>query len=307
MSGAIGAAKLKPNLFIVGGTKCASTSLHNWLARHPAFCMSSVKEPGYFLNPAERHPAIQASPRSDAAELELYLGLFRPTESTIWLGESSTAYTHLPSRSGVVERIHQFNPASRIVYLVRDPAVRTVSHYWWNVRHEHERRTLTAAIRDDARYRNVSNYAMQLQPYLEAFGPDQVRLLVLEEITDPQSTSRDEFLRWLGVERTEAMGDIRRDNKTPDAIVQSRSRWIDAVRFSATWDRASRWIPKSLKAAARSLSERQVDRNREEEAAVLQALRIEQRAEIARLSELVDREFRCWPGAVEPKYAGAVR
>lgn len=42
--------KVKPNLLILGSQKCGTTSLHNYLNKHPDIFMSSpMKEPGYFI------------------------------------------------------------------------------------------------------------------------------------------------------------------------------------------------------------------------------------------------------------------
>jgi len=59
-------------------------------------------------------------------------------------------------------------------------------------------RPLTAVRRRDE-YIARSDYAMQIEPYLEQFGPGQVYLLTLEDLEkDPHGTMRALF-QWLGV------------------------------------------------------------------------------------------------------------
>ncbi|WP_279401832.1 hypothetical protein [Piscibacillus salipiscarius] len=38
----------KANLFVIGASKCGTTSLYEILKEHPNICMSNLKETGYF-------------------------------------------------------------------------------------------------------------------------------------------------------------------------------------------------------------------------------------------------------------------
>ena len=41
---------MKVDFFIVGAAKSGTTSLYNYLFKHPEVCMSSIKEPNFFSN-----------------------------------------------------------------------------------------------------------------------------------------------------------------------------------------------------------------------------------------------------------------
>ena len=86
-------------------------------------------------------------------------------------GETSPHYTNLPRFTGVAERMRELLGAeSRIVYMVRDPIDRMLSHYLHNVGGGYESRPLEEALGDpDSAYVARSRYAMQLEPYLEGF------------------------------------------------------------------------------------------------------------------------------------------
>ena len=45
------------------------------------------------------------------------------------MGESSTNYSKLPYYAGVPERIRAFDPGATIIYLMRHPTERALSHY----------------------------------------------------------------------------------------------------------------------------------------------------------------------------------
>lgn len=109
-----------PNLFVIGATKCGTTSLHYYLSLHPEISMSSVKEPRYFTN------HLPPNPRRRRIETrEEYLALFE--SGTAVRGEASVAYTSLPKYPGVAERIAKEVPEAKLIYLVRDPIDRMMS------------------------------------------------------------------------------------------------------------------------------------------------------------------------------------
>ncbi len=69
-------------------------------------------------------------------------------------------------------RIARFNPEARILYIMRHPIKRTISHYWYMVNFFGEGRTMLKTIDEDPDYRETSYYAMQLRPYIDLFGKD---------------------------------------------------------------------------------------------------------------------------------------
>ena len=83
-----------PNLIIVGGLKCGTTSIHHYLGLHPEIQMSKPKELNFFVE-----------------ELNWDLGLdwyaSRFDGRFEVRGESSPHYTNLPRFSGVPERIQR--------------------------------------------------------------------------------------------------------------------------------------------------------------------------------------------------------
>ncbi|MGH3087117.1 MAG: sulfotransferase family protein, partial [Rubrobacteraceae bacterium] len=73
------AGRVIPNFFIVGAAKAGTTSMYQYLERHPDVYMSSVKEPHWFSR-VEPNPARDVRPVTSEEE---YLGLFEG-----WRGES---------------------------------------------------------------------------------------------------------------------------------------------------------------------------------------------------------------------------
>ncbi len=232
-----------PNLFVVGAMRSGTTALHEVLGDHPDVFMSPVKEPAYFADPAElagdsRVAAAAGYARNRAG----YLELFADAGAARYRGESSTHYTKLPRITGVAGRIAAESSAARILYLVRDPVRRTLSHYRYHVRAKYERRSCLDALREEPIYTATSDYIMQISPYLDRFG-ERVRMLVLEElVADPVEELADLYA-WLGIapdahphvmpQRNEVSGEVSRA-RGPEAL--------HAIGRSARYQRLARSV-----------------------------------------------------------------
>ncbi len=86
-----------PNLIIIGGLKCGTTSIHHYLGLHPEIHMSKPKELNFFVEELNWDLG-----------LDWYRGRFDDRFAV--RGESSPHYTNLPYFHGVAERIHAAPP-----------------------------------------------------------------------------------------------------------------------------------------------------------------------------------------------------
>jgi hypothetical protein len=278
--------------------KSGTSTLHALLGEHPQIFMSEPKEPCYFIElEALESPAREVVEkwgfwRSE----ERYLELFRDAGGAPVVGESSTNYSKRPRMPGAPERIAAFAPAARILYIMRDPVERTISHYWHAVGQRKERRDLATALEEEPHYREVSHYAFQLEPYLRLFGRERVHTLTLEELQSDAPAKLEGIFRWLGVDAGFAPADReRRDNVTPGRVERVRGEGkLDAFRDSALWNRIGPLIPSAIRKLGRSLAAENVDRSEvdvERAAALLRPQQLEQTAE---LEELLGRSFVEW-------------
>ena len=176
-----------PNLIIVGGLKCGTTSIHHYLGLHPEIQMSKPKELNFFVE-----------------ELNWDLGLdwyaSRFDDRFAVRGESSPHYTNLPRFTGAAQRIHANCPDSRMIYMVRDPIKRILSHWVHATGAGYETRELAPTLSaPDTAYVQRSLYWMQLQPYLELFDRSRIEIITQEELqSDREGTMRRAF-RFAGV------------------------------------------------------------------------------------------------------------
>lgn len=277
--------EIRPNLFIIGAAKSGTTSLHDHLQRHPDIFMSEPKEPGYFT------PDVGYYPTST----DWYLSLFQDAGDAKIVGESSTHYTKQPKHPGVPERIAGFCDSPRFIYLMRDPIDRIISQYWHEVRLEQQYRGILTAIKREAEFTALSDYAMQLEPYFATFGRDRVLALTFEELVAEPTQVLGGVFAWLGVDASLAPPDLERKNARPETLMTPTGLAIlQRFRQSQLWDRMAQHVPKPLRRFGHRLARRPLRSEEVPVDEVIDFLRPTQQAKVRELSGLLGREFPLW-------------
>lgn len=180
-----------PGFLIIGGMKCGSTTVFRDLETNPRIFFPLDKEPENLCHDDVLTPA----------GLARYESLFARAKPGQICGEASTAYTKRPDFEGVAERARKVcGPDLRIIYLVRDPLKRAISHHF----HEYARGNMPASI-DDAVQQfpalvNYSRYAMQVEPWLAVFGRDHVRIVRFEDYVSDRVAWSTRLCEFIGVE-----------------------------------------------------------------------------------------------------------
>jgi hypothetical protein len=287
-----------PNLFIIGSMKSGTTSLHDALGLHPEIFMTKYKEPQYFTGTYHKHRRVFDDHLPDP-EGRWYFSMFEPARddpAIKYAGESSADYTQRPVFEGCAERIASFNPGSRILFIVRDPIDRCVSHYWHNVRIEYETRPPSKALWKDPRFIAFSDYAMQLQPYLEAFPREQILVLTLESFHSDQVATLRAIFEWLGVDADFRVPRPLRSNASPEVSYQVRPGmlWLARSIGSRYWRKATRRLPTLFYKAAYKLSFRPIDHDAYDFGETIERLRPTLAEKARRLGELLGRDFPEW-------------
>lgn len=177
-----------PTFMLIGGLKCGTTSLHQYLNSHPEIVMSRPKEIGFFIPELtwELGTEWYASHFDRSAEVR---------------GESSPHYTNRPRFDGVAERMRAvLGEHLRLIYMVRHPIDRMVSHYLHNVRAGYDDRPLHEALAEEpSTYVDRSRYAFQLEPYLEVFGREQIAIFSREDLGRDRYETMKRIFSFLGV------------------------------------------------------------------------------------------------------------
>jgi hypothetical protein len=177
-----------PNLIIIGAQKCGTTSLHNYLDAHPEISMSRRKETDFFLEDENWDRG-----------LEWYASHFDPAAPV--RGETSTGYTNLPASAGTADRIRSVVPGTKLIYIVREPLDRMLSHYLHRRATGVERRSLAEALSDPREsYVTRSCYATQLKPFLELFPREQILVDTRERLLRERQATLRRIFEFVGVD-----------------------------------------------------------------------------------------------------------
>lgn len=207
----------KPDFVIIGAMKCATSTLHDQLARQAGVFMSTPKEPNFFSDEANWSKG-----------LPWYESLFDGAETGAIRGESSTHYTKLPTYPKTVERFAEHLPDARLIYVMRDPIARIVSQYVHEWSEARVSVPIDVAVERHPELIDYSKYSMQLSPWMEAFGPERVLPVFFERMTARPQEEFERISRHIGcTDEVRWVEDVDAKNVSANRI--RRSPWRDAV------------------------------------------------------------------------------
>ena len=255
-----------PNLFVIGASKAGSSALHAYLGAHPDICMSSEKEPCFFVAPDELARAWPIMARRPCShDRDAYLALWQGGGRARYRGEASVYYSQAPHRGGVPARIAAAAPDARILYTVREPVTRAIGHYWQRFKEFQEPLGMEAAMRLNPLYRDTSDYALQLQAYLDHFDASRIHVVVAEELRANRREVLARCIEWLGLPACPFEDSQLADrHASPPTSRRQRFPFVAGIRNSALWAGARGHLPAGLverlrRAATVSFDKQQVD------------------------------------------------
>ena len=164
---------------IIGAMKAGTTSLFHTLKDYPQINASFIKDTKFFISKDHKgnwHKGI-----------EWYNKQF-PQSGLINL-EASTHYAKLPYYSGVPERIANTLQNVKLIYLIRNPVERALSHYFHNILIDNEINDINAEFSNiESKYYQYSDYAKQISPYLRYFNESDI---LIKNIIDSDNDKND--------------------------------------------------------------------------------------------------------------------
>ena len=208
----------RPDLFVVGAPRAGTTALHAWLAEHPDVFMSTPKEPHHFCSDIHRRMDEYQGGATDPLfrTEEAYLALFESAVTERVRGESSVYYLY--SREAA-RRIAEFEPAARIVILLREPVefMRSLhAKLRWagdedcadferalaleEPRRRGERVPSTARFPEFLLYSDYATFSPWVELYRSTFGAERVKVLLLDDLQAEPARVHADVLEFLDVE-----------------------------------------------------------------------------------------------------------
>lgn len=165
-----------PHFVIIGAVKGATTWIHNQLKDNPAIYLPAP-EPHFFSQDYDRG-------------LDHYRRFFDGAGADQLLGEKSADYLAHPQAAA---RLASILPDARLVVQLRNPIHRAYSDYKMLFRRgtvtQGPEAYLDGRPNDQPRFLEDGLYARHLRRWLEHFAPEQIKIILFEDVTSaPEQT-----------------------------------------------------------------------------------------------------------------------
>jgi len=187
-----------PGFLIAGAMKAGTTTLYYDLLAHPDVFFPVDKEVNALLDSAATTPA----------GMQRYAEFYRQAKPHQLCGDASTAYTMRPAHEGVAARAAAVLPDRfKIIYIVREPVSRIVSHYHHattagcHTETDFAAGDINQAVREHTPLIDYTRYAWQIQPWIEQFGAERVRIVLFEEYIAHRRSTVNSLCGFLGLQQ----------------------------------------------------------------------------------------------------------
>lgn len=299
-----------PDFFIIGAPRCGTTSLHEWLSRHPDVLMPAGKELHHFGSDitSTRISRIVRDPRE-------YAACFTNARADQRIGEASPYMLY--SRTAPAE-ILEAMPDARIVISLRHPAdmMHSMHQARLNSGRLHEGQEtepdFATALSLDAdralghampagaptdpsqtfylRYRFLARYAPHVRRWIHAFGGERVHVIVFDDFVGDPAATFARLCAFVGVD-----GSVVKDFDAHNRGRRTRAPGIARGLLSSP---VARLLPDEMR---RGLLDRfyrvAATPPPPPDPAMRARLTRECEADIVELGELIGRDLRMWlPG-----------
>ena len=132
-----------PDFYIIGAAKCGTTSLYQYLIRHPSVNPGIGKELHYFEELYYRGENWYRA----CFPFEFQKFFSKLTHNEIMIsGDSTPRYIDHPL---VPNRINKLTPNAKFIVMLRNPIDRAFSHYNMNIKHKYETLSFEDAIKNE--------------------------------------------------------------------------------------------------------------------------------------------------------------
>ena len=162
-----------------------------------------------------------------------YSGLYADASDSQLCGEASTSYSRAPLAQDVPNRLHAANPDMKLIYIVRDPIVRTESDALQSLKYNKSVLGVDLSDRsldelldmlDDPNSEfytastQSSFYMRQIEAFEARFAREQILVLLYEDIRKDMQSGLDQILAFIGADARQFYSLKLRKNVTSSFI-----------------------------------------------------------------------------------------
>ena len=177
---------MKPNFFIVGGSKCGTTNMSYYLNEHESVFIPEHMEPYYY----SRFDVSKDFKRESMITTEKnYLKLFKNVKNEKAIGESSPVYLQCPHAA--IE-IKKDNPKAKIIISIRNPIDKAHSSYFSYKFMNNDSRSFNEKIDLFEKQCLINEFfifnfiedgffSKHIKKFQENFPPEQIKIIFFEK------------------------------------------------------------------------------------------------------------------------------
>jgi hypothetical protein len=288
-----------PAFFVLGATKCGTTSIHHYLRQHPELYLPYVKELGFFRTPKEHF----------RTGLEDYLRYFQGVDAKK-TGEATPGYfRHTEVVPDRMTELYDSGERPQFILVFRDPTERAFSHYLHHVGAGNEDRSFQEALQYEREYPKQSwenwrsyyrdgIYADPLETWLDHFPREQFLFLLTDDLAECRQDTMERTFDFLGVDPTVPIEDNGRRNRagvlrseTVKSLLFDPPSWLHSLARTFVpkprWRRRLRWL-------VRRLNSKPYEQRPTMDTSIEKELRQRYRPHIRRLESMIGRDLSAW-------------
>ena len=189
-----------PNFIIIGAMKSGTSTLHSNLQLHPEIGMSKLKEPHYFDKFYHKPLSFYADQFSSGKRIN---------------GESTPAYSWNHIFPEVPERIYKAIPDVKLIYVLRDPVDRIISHLHHDLyRGRFGLSEVDDVVLSDPKYVQTSKYFSQINCYLKYFDLEKIHFLETLTLKNDMNNALNEICTFLEVDNFNFSNRVKARNQS---------------------------------------------------------------------------------------------
>lgn len=237
-------APASPTYLVIGAMKCGTTRLAYLLGQHPQVHMAPAKELQLLAHEAVAEPFLR-----------WYIEQYAGSENSVARGEASVFYSKCLTYPGTAQRIHEYVPHAKIIYLVRHPLAQLESN-WMEYRAIglKAHRSFNISIRSSTEIFEDALYWTQISQYRELFPDSQILVIPAERLSADEPATLRRVLEFIGADPALAPTSVNGNEKRNSWVGKREPRiWYEWVMANRAARLLRGWMPDRVVHVARRI------------------------------------------------------
>lgn len=194
-----------PHFFLIGWQKCATTSINNYLRRHPQYLPSPIKEPHFFTACQANSSNPMCNVESKEEYILNFLRLNDAVAKSLGAATVDASVDYAWKGEALARKLYRLFPWLKIVMVMREPISRMISYTRMYTLRGHRIKgcQVGQTLYECLRWRfdvEDSHYDKALEGWLKVFPTEQVLVMQFEELQEDIEGQLRKLKDFLGLD-----------------------------------------------------------------------------------------------------------